>query len=75
MEKNKLIDLRKLVCPFSLIAARKEVNDLARGDVAEILVADSSTCESISTWAEDEGNKVIEVKKEGDYFRIILKKK
>jgi TusA-related sulfurtransferase len=75
MGKDKTIDLKGMVCPFTLLEAIKEIKKIEGEARIEILVTDAVACESIPNWALNEGHEIIEVKPEGNHFKIVLKKK
>lgn len=75
MVKNKIIDLKGLVCPFTLLEAIKEIKKIEGEAQIEILVTDAVACESIPNWASDEGHEIIEIKPEENFFKIVLKKR
>lgn len=75
-ESKVKLDLRGLVCPFTLIVLQREVKRLeGTASLVEVLVTDPSACESVPAWAESRGHKVVEVAEEGEHYRITIRLK
>jgi TusA-related sulfurtransferase len=66
------IDARGLSCPQPVILTSKKIKELGKGTL-EVLVDTDTSKENVSRLAENSGWSV-EVKKEKDDYRLILKK-
>ena len=69
------LDLRGMVCPFTLILLQREVKKIKKSKgktVLEVLVTDPSACNSIPAWAESQGHRVLGIVDEGGHFKITV---
>ena len=71
---DKTVDARGTACPGPLLAAKKEIANIATGEVMEVLSADEATKRDIPKWAQKKGHDYLGVVEEDGYFRIYLKK-
>jgi TusA-related sulfurtransferase len=71
---DKTVDARGTACPGPLLAAKKEIANIASGEVMEVLSADEATKRDIPKWAQKKGHDYMGVLEEDGYFRIYLKK-
>jgi TusA-related sulfurtransferase len=71
---DKTVDARGTACPGPLLAAKKEIANIATGEVMEVLSADEATKRDIPKWAQKKGHDYMGVVEEDGYFRIYLKK-
>ena len=71
---DKTVDARGTACPGPLLATKKEISNIASGEVMEVLSADEATKRDIPKWAQKKGHDYLGVVEEDGYFRIYLKK-
>ncbi len=69
---SKIVDARGLSCPQPVILTDKEIKEMRKG-VLEVLVDTDTSRENVSRLASGDGWQV-EVKKEDEDYRLILKK-
>jgi len=74
MDINKL-DLRGEICPFTLVRTKKEFKKILSGEKLLVLVDYPASADEISTWAQEEGHRIIEVKKSGQLLWEMLLEK
>ncbi|MBU4265973.1 MAG: sulfurtransferase TusA family protein [Candidatus Altiarchaeales archaeon] len=72
---NKKIDIRGEVCPYTFVKSKLAIEDINPGEVLEITLNHLPAVENVPRSMENEGNKVIEVKKINDKdWRIVIEK-
>jgi TusA-related sulfurtransferase len=71
---HKTIDLGTLRCPHLLIATIHAVRELSDGQVLQIYAKDLNAPSSISSWARQSGNSLVEMSHENDGFVFFLQR-
>jgi tRNA 2-thiouridine synthesizing protein A len=72
---DKFIDISSEVCPMSFVLTKMAVEELADGQVLELLCGAGEPVRSISMQIKEEGHTIISVKKEGEkHFRLQIRK-
>lgn len=69
------LDLRGVVCPMNFVRAKLKLESMDEGQVLEIMLDSGEPIQNVPKSIKDEGHKVVEVKKEGDFFRLKIEKK
>ncbi len=76
MKADKTINIKGEICPYTFVKSKLAIEKLKSGQILEIIVDHKPATENIPRSMENEGNKVIEVKKINDTdWRIIIQKK
>ncbi|MEM3723179.1 MAG: sulfurtransferase TusA family protein [Candidatus Hadarchaeales archaeon] len=72
---DKRIDIRGEVCPYTFVKSKLALEELASGQVLEILVDHEPATENVPRSMEAEGHKVLEIAKVGEHeWKIIIQK-
>lgn len=75
MDENKhFLDLRGDVCPLPVLKTRKKIEQIPKGDFLEVMVDYPVAKENILRTVHQMGEEVVNVKKEGHIFYILIKK-
>ncbi len=69
-----VVDARGSYCPGPLMEMIKTIKQVEVGEVIEVLSSDESSAKDIPEWVKKAGHELVDVKKEDDYWRIIVKK-
>uniref|UniRef100_A0A7C2NSL3 Sulfurtransferase TusA family protein n=1 Tax=Archaeoglobus fulgidus TaxID=2234 RepID=A0A7C2NSL3_ARCFL len=69
-----VVDARGSYCPGPLMEMIKTIKQVEVGEIIEVLSSDESSAKDIPEWVKKAGHELIEVKKEDDYWRIVVKK-
>jgi tRNA 2-thiouridine synthesizing protein A len=72
MEK---LDVRGKVCPFPLFYAKRKMSEMNPGDELEIIADDLTAKETIPKWSKIHDQKIVSIKDEGNFFRIIIRRR
>lgn len=74
-EITKTLDASGLACPMPIVKTRQAMNDLASGDVLEVISTDRGSCTDIPAWTESSGHVLKEQREEeGDRFVFLIEK-
>ena len=71
---TKTLDASGLGCPMPVVKTRQAINDLAPGEVLEVISTDRGSVRDIPAWAEGTGNKLIETREDGEQFTFLIEK-
>ncbi len=64
------LDLRGVLCPINFVKTKLKLESMAEGQVLELVLDSGEPMQNVPKSLKDEGHKVVEVKKEGDHFRL-----
>ncbi len=73
-EVTKKVDARGSFCPGPLMELIKAVKGSQVGDVIEVLSSDAGSAKDIPEWVKKMGHEMVYSEKEGDYWKIAVKK-
>ncbi|NQU85966.1 MAG: sulfurtransferase TusA family protein [Mariniphaga sp.] len=71
---NKSVDARGTSCPGPLLAAKKAIGQIEKGQIMEVLSADEGTRRDIPKWCTKKGFEYLGTVEESGFFKIFLKK-
>jgi TusA-related sulfurtransferase len=71
---DKSIDARGTSCPGPLLAAKKAIGQIEKGQIMEVLSADEGTKRDIPKWCTKKGYEYLGTVEESGYFKIYLRK-
>ncbi len=71
---DKSVDARGTSCPGPLLAAKKAIGQIEKGQVMEVLSADEGTRRDIPKWCNKKGFEYLGTIEDSGYFKIILRK-
>jgi TusA-related sulfurtransferase len=71
---TKTLDASGLGCPMPIVRTRQAINELAPGDVLEVISTDRGSLRDMPAWAESTGNRLIETHEDGDRFTFLIEK-
>lgn len=64
------LDLRGVMCPINFVKTKLKLEAMEPGEVLEVLLDSGDPIQNVPKSIKEEGHKIVEVKKEGDFFRI-----
>lgn len=73
-KKEATLDLRGVMCPINFVKTKLKLEMMDVGEVLEVVLDSGDPIQNVPKSIKEEGHKIIEVKKEGDYFRIRVQK-
>ena len=71
---DKSVDARGTSCPGPLLAAKKAIGQIEKGEVMEVLSADEATKRDIPKWCTKKGFEYLGTIEEAGFFKILLRK-
>jgi TusA-related sulfurtransferase len=74
VKADKTVDARGTSCPGPLLAAKKAIGEIEKGQIMEVLSADEGTRRDIPKWCKKKGYEYLGTVEESGYFKIFLRK-
>ena len=71
---NKSVDARGTSCPGPLLAAKKAIGQINKGEIMEVLSADEGTKRDIPKWCAKKKHDFLGVVEEDSFSKLFIKK-
>jgi tRNA 2-thiouridine synthesizing protein A len=71
---NKVIDLRGMNCPWSILKAKSQLIAMAPGEVLEVLASDPLMSEDFPKVLDQSGHHLIGINKQPGFSRLYVRK-
>jgi tRNA 2-thiouridine synthesizing protein A len=71
---TRTLDASGLACPMPVVRTRQAMDELAPGDVLEVISTDRGSLRDLPAWAEATGNRLIEKREEDGRFTFLIEK-
>lgn len=68
------LDVRGAACPIPVVKTAKIMKTLSPGDLLEILATDPGVEPDMRAWTKQTGNELVSIDREGDVFRVVVRK-
>ena len=75
IKADKSLDLRNVLCPINFVKTKLALEEMEKGQVLEIIIDDGEPIQNVPKSIKEEGHKIVEVKKEGEHFRLKIEKR
>ena len=70
----KSLDLQGLLCPIPVVKVSKAIKEINIGEAIEATATDPGVMMDIPAWCKSSGNEMVEMAKEGDVFRFVVRR-
>lgn len=70
----KVVDVQGVFCPGPVLKARQEIEELAPGEMMEILATDPAAEADLPAWAKWAGHQVVAIEKRDGLIRVLIRK-
>ncbi|CAG1066206.1 Putative sulfur carrier protein [uncultured bacterium] len=67
---DSTIDLRGVMCPINFVKTKLKLEMMEPGEILEVILDSGDPIQNVPKSIKEEGHKIVEVKKEGDFFRL-----
>ena len=71
---NKVIDLRGISCPWSILKAKSELKRMRPGQVLEVLSTDPLTLKDFPSILKETDDEVVRVDRGPEFFSLYVRK-
>jgi tRNA 2-thiouridine synthesizing protein A len=73
-EADKIIDLRGVSCPWSILKAKSQLTNMKPGEVLEVLASDPMMFEDFPKVLGQSGHHLIEIDEQQGYSRLYVRR-
>lgn len=71
---DAILDVRGEICPIPLLRTKKQIDQMARGEILKVVTNTPEAPQNIDAWTKKSGDKILRIENEGNTFIIYLKK-
>ncbi len=71
---NETLDVKGAACPIPVVKTAKTMKTLSTGDVLEIFATDPGVEPDMKAWTKQTGNELLSIDRDGDVFRVLVRK-
>ncbi len=72
-EPDVLLDARRLLCPLPVIRTQRQVDEMNRGAVLDVLATDPGVLQDIPAWCQVHGHEYLGAERMGREIRCRLR--
>lgn len=58
------------MCPINFVKTKLKLEAMESGEILEVILDSGDPIQNVPKSIKEEGHKIVEVKKEGDFFRL-----
>ncbi len=74
MKVDQSLDCIGLYCPMPVVNTRRQMDELAVGQILEVLADDPAAEEDLKAWAKRTGQRILEIEKTDEGMRFLIQK-
>jgi tRNA 2-thiouridine synthesizing protein A len=74
-EVDERIDLRMELCPLNFVKIKLKLEQMAAGQILEVLLDDGEAMRNVPRSVKDEGHEILKIERDANGFRVIIRKK
>ena len=71
---HQILDCIGLYCPMPVLKTREKMDEIAVGEILEVLADDPAAEPDLKAWAKRTGQKVLKIDKTSEGLRILIEK-
>ncbi|MFI5327456.1 MAG: sulfurtransferase TusA family protein [Candidatus Rokuibacteriota bacterium] len=71
---DRQIDCTGLFCPMPIVKTREAMAQMTAGQVLEMLSDDPASDPDMRSWAQNTGNELLDVTRNGAVYRFVVRK-
>ncbi|MFZ5639422.1 MAG: sulfurtransferase TusA family protein [Bacillota bacterium] len=68
------LDITQDVCPITFVKTKLKLEELAPGEVLEVILKDGEPIENVPRSVKGEGHRILEVARLDDKYRLLIEK-
>ena len=73
-QPTRTLDASGLACPMPIVRTRQAIDELASGDVLEVISTDRGSLTDIPSWAGTLGHTLLDARQESGRFVYLIQK-
>lgn len=71
---TEVLDCTGMQCPLPVVKTAQAMKKMSAGDTLELLATDPGVEPDMNAWTKRTGNELVSITKEGDVFRVLIRK-
>jgi len=71
---QETLDCIGLYCPMPILKTREKMDEIAVGEILEVLTDDPASEPDIKAWAKRAGQRILKIDKTSEGFRFLIRK-
>jgi TusA-related sulfurtransferase len=71
---TRTLDASGLACPMPIVRTKQAIDELASGDVLEVISTDRGSLRDVPAWASSTGHELLGTDEAGDRFTFLIRK-
>ncbi len=73
-DSSTVLDCTGMQCPLPVVKTAQAMKRLEPGEILELLATDPGVEPDMKAWSSRTGNELVEVRKDGDVFHVLLRR-
>lgn len=69
-----VLDITKEHCPMTFVKTKLKLEQLAKGDILEILLCEGEPLNNVPKTVEEQGYQVLEITPLNSHYKVVVKK-
>ncbi|WP_066639950.1 sulfurtransferase TusA family protein [Desulfolucanica intricata] len=74
IKSSKVVDARGTSCPGPILAAKKSIAEVQKGEIMEVLASDVGTKKDIPAWCKKTGHEFLGVIEDAGNYKLYIKR-
>ena len=75
MEADSVLDCVGLYCPMPIIQTKERIDDLAQGQVLEVVADDKGIVTDMPAWCKSTGHELVGMEERGGEWHVYVRKR
>lgn len=75
IKADATLDLRGVLCPINFVKTKLKLESMEAGKILEVTLDSGEPIQNVPKSIKEEGHKILEVKREGGFFRLKIEKR
>lgn len=72
---NNQIDITKEICPMTYVKTKLKLETMSSGQVLEVTLREGEPLRNVPKSVEAEGHKILDVRQEGEFYKLLIERR
>ena len=68
------IDITKEICPMTFVKTKLKLETMSVGEVLEVTLREGEPLMNVPKSVEQDGHKILELRQEGDIYKLVIER-
>ena len=74
IKPDQVLDLKNVPCPMNFVKTKLKLEEMAAGQVLEIILDDGEPIKNVSISIKDEGHRILKMEQVGGHWKVLVRK-